>query len=301
MNEMKHRIHILTQPSEFIEVEELQRKVWPGSDVEIVPSHLLISSCQHGGLCIGVYNQEKQLVGFVYGLPGIYATPDGPRLMHYSHMLGIHPDYRDQGLGFLLKRAQWQMVRKQGVDRITWTYDPLLSRNAHLNISKLGAVCSTYHIEYYGELRDGLNIGIPTDRFEVDWWVNSRRVDRKLSRQVRRQLDLAHYLAAEAQIINPSQLDDAGFALPGEINLPFDLNADTLEKDEYPALLLVEIPANFLELKDYDLAIALKWRIHTREIFTNLFRHGYLVTDFIYLKGTRARSMYVLSHGEQTL
>lgn len=301
MDEMKHRIHILTQPSEFLAVEELQRKVWPGSDIEIIPSHLLISSCKHGGLCIGAYSKENQLVGFVYGLPGIYSTPDGPRLMHYSHMLGIHPNFRDQGLGFLLKRAQWQMVRKQGVDRITWTYDPLLSKNAHLNITKLGAVCNTYHIEYYGELRDGLNIGIPTDRFEVDWWVNSRRVERKLSRQVRRQLDLAHYLSAEAQIINPSKLDENGYPVPGELQLPFELKEDLLDKDEYPAILLTEIPANYLELKEYDKSLSFAWRLHTREIFINLFRHGYLVTDFIYLKGTRPRSMYVLSHGEQTL
>ena len=87
--------------------------------------------------------------------------------------------YRDSGIGFALKRAQWQMVRHQDLDHITWTYDPLLSRNAYLNIARLGAVCSTYRRSEYGEMRDGLNVGLPSDRFQVDWWLNSHRVQRR--------------------------------------------------------------------------------------------------------------------------
>ena len=82
--------------------------------------------------------------------------------------MGIHPDQRNSGIGFASKRAQWQMVRHQGLDHITWTYDPLLSRNAYLNIAKLGAVCNTYRRSEYGDMRDGLNVGCPPT---ASWWI----------------------------------------------------------------------------------------------------------------------------------
>jgi predicted GNAT superfamily acetyltransferase len=156
-------IKILESPEEMATLEDLQRKVWPGSDLEIVPGHMLIAAVHHGGLAIGAYSarseaDQPELIGFVFGFPCLYTTPDGPRPMHCSHMLAVHPDYRNQGIGFLLKRAQWQMVRHQSIDRIVWTYDPLLSRNAQLNIGKLGAVCNTYKRNYYGEMRDALNV-----------------------------------------------------------------------------------------------------------------------------------------------
>ena len=136
------------------------------------------------------------------------------RLIHASHMAGVHPEFRDSGQGYLLKRAQWQMVRQQGVERITWTYDPLQSRNAKLNIAKLGAVCNTYIPNYYGQMRDGLNIGMPSDRFQVDWWVNSNRVQQRLSWPKPPRLDLAHYLAAEAPYANQTQLNADGVFVP---------------------------------------------------------------------------------------
>ncbi|MBK7451366.1 MAG: GNAT family N-acetyltransferase [Anaerolineales bacterium] len=149
-------IRLLETPEEMDLVEELQRQVWPGSETDVVPKHVLITVVHNGGLVLGAFEEEK-LIGFVFGFPGLEKTPDGPRPKHCSHQMGIHPEHRDSGIGFELKRAQWQMVRHQSLDHITWTFDPLLSRNAHLNIAKLGAVCSTYRQSEYGDLRDGLN------------------------------------------------------------------------------------------------------------------------------------------------
>jgi predicted GNAT superfamily acetyltransferase len=277
-------IKILETPEEIQGVEELQRVVWPGSETDVVPMHVMRAAAHNGGLVIGAYDGER-LVGFVFGFLGLEEATNGPRLAHYSHMLGVHPDYRSHGLGFRLKRAQWQMVRHQGIDHITWTYDPLLSRNAWLNITRLGAVCNTYLREFYGSMRDGLNAGLPSDRFQVDWWVNSKRVNRRLSKHSRRPLDLAHFLAAGTRLIDPLQ---------GEFIL------ERVEGDE-ETMLLVEIPADFLSLKAVEPELALKWRMQTRAIFEVLFGRGYLVTDLVHLAGEQARSYYVLSHGEATL
>ena len=221
-------VRLLEKPEEMHAVEHLQRQVWPGSELDIVPAHLLVTAAHNGGLVIGAFidpagstsDSAGELVGFVFGFPGLYTTPDGPRSKHTSHMLGVRTDFRNRGVGYALKRAQWQMVRHQGVDLVTWTYDPLLSNNAHLNITQLGAVCNQYRRDEYGSMRDSLNSGMASDRFQVDWWVNTKRVQRRLSRQARLQLDLAHVLSTGARIVNPTQTDTAGYPVPGELN-PF--------------------------------------------------------------------------------
>lgn len=288
-------IAILESIEDIRSVEQLQRQVWPGDDIEVVPAHLLITAVQNGGLLIGAY-EDDLLVGFTFGFPGLYSTPDGPRLKHCSHMLGVLPDYESRGIGFLLKRAQWQMVRHQGLDRITWTYDPLLSRNAHLNIARLGAVCSTYLRDEYGPLRDGLNAGLPTDRFQVDWWINSRRVETRLSKRPRERLELAHYLAGGSSIINPTRLED-NQPHPTQLSTAEIIESAQATGPDQP-LLLMEIPAEFRLLRKAVPALALDWRLHIRQLAEALFAAGYIVTDFLHLPGETPRSFYVLSHGE---
>jgi len=250
-------IHLIETPEEMRLVEELQRAVWPDSETDVVPLHMLITAVHNGGLVFGAFIDGK-MVGFVFGFPGIETTPDGPRPKHCSHMLGIHPDHRDGGIGFALKRAQWQMVRHQGLDHITWTYDPLLSRNAYLNIAKLGAVCSTYRQSEYGDMRDGLNVGLPSDRFQLDWWINTRRVERRLGKHPRPTLKLTHVARSGMHpfySVHASHLTD-NLPHPPEHVPPFE-----------DRLLLAEIPSDFLALKSMDFALARDWRFFTRELF----------------------------------
>jgi predicted GNAT superfamily acetyltransferase len=297
------KLRILESPEDLLKVEAIQRVVWPGSETDVVPVHLLIAAVHNGGLIIAAEasqegRSDSPLIGFAFSFPGLQFTNNGPRPKHCSHMLAVHPDHRDSGLGFALKRAQWQMVRHQGLDLITWTYDPLLSLNAHLNIAKLGAVCNTYRREVYGEMRDGLNEGLPSDRFEVEWWLKTKRVERRLSKRARLRLDLAHYFGAGAEIINPTTTGEDGLPIPGEAHLP---QATKPETDEVASVLLVEIPSDFHSLKKTSPDLALQWRRHTRSLFEDLFTQGYLVTDFVHLQGPHPRSFYVLSHGESTL
>ena len=204
--------------------------------------------------------------------------------------MGVHPDHRDNGLGFQLKRAQWQMVRHQGLDHITWTYDPLLSRNAYLNISKLGAVCNTYRRSEYGDMRDGLNAGLPSDRFQLDWWINTTRVQRRLGKRARGTLKLENFSSAELQPLYTPLALTSGWVRPPEHFSPFN-----------DRLVLTEIPTEFMALKANDLSLARDWRFFTRDVFESAFTAGYLVTDFIFDQTDQPRSFYVLTHGESTL
>jgi len=290
---MALEIRILETPDEMQAVENLQIIVWPGNDLEIVPVHMLLAATHGGGLVIGAYDDEV-LVGFVFGFPGFDESTKGPFPRHCSHMAAVHPEYRNSGIGFKLKRAQWQIVRKQGLDHITWTYDPLQSRNANLNIAKLGAVCNKLSRDYYGEMRDEINAGYPSDRFTVDWWVNSNRVKQRLRKKPRLKMDLAHYFGAGASIVNPSRLSDQGLPIPSQATQDLELFAES------PVILLVEIPANIQDIRVENPGLALEWRLHTRMIFENLFSLGYLITDFVFLSGKQPRSFYVMTHGEAT-
>jgi predicted GNAT superfamily acetyltransferase len=283
-------IHFLETLEEMSAVEALQREVWPGSETDIVPAHLLITVVHNGGVVLGAFDNDR-LIGFVFGFPGLETTPDGPRPKHCSHMLGVHSEYRDGGVGFALKRAQWQMVRHQGLDHITWTYDALLSRNAYLNIARLGAVCSSYRRSEYGEMRDGLNAGLPSDRFQLDWWINTKRVERRLSKRARPTLSLNHLMRVGVRPLYSLQSGANPWPRPPEHIPAFDAQ-----------LIAAEIPSDFMALKSADFSLARDWRFFSREFFEMAFGRGYIVTDFVFdHKEEAARSFYILTDGESTL
>ncbi len=293
---MNIQIQLLDNADQMAALESLQAEIWPGSAVDVVPIHLMVTVARNGGMVIGAFDDDR-LVGFVFGFPGLALFEGEVKPKHCSHMTGVHPDYQSQGIGFALKQAQWQMVRHQGLDLITWTYDPLESRNAILNIAKLGGICHTYQREFYGEMRDTINLGLPSDRFQVDLWVNGPRATERISKKPRARLDLAHYLEGGISAINPTTINEDGLPVPPQE--PVELPGPSDEARE--ALVMVEIPADFQQIKMDSPELALAWRMHTREIFETFFARGYLVTDAIYLPGTNSRSFYVLIDGEAQL
>ena len=283
-------IRLLETLEEMTAVEDLQREVWPGSETDVVPAHLLITVVHNGGVVLGAFVGD-QLVGFVFGFPGLEFTPDGPRPKHCSHMAGVLPGHRDSGIGFALKRAQWQMVRHQSLDHVTWTYDPLLSRNAYLNIARLGAVCSTYRRSEYGEMRDEVNAGLPSDRFQVDWWINTKRVERRLGKHARPALKLGHLARVGVRPFYTLETGSGNLVRPPQ-------HVPALETQ----LIAAEVPSDFLALKAADFPLARDWRFFSREFFETAFAKGYIVTDFIFDPGENTpRSFYILVDGESTL
>lgn len=280
-------IRSLHNSAEMHAVEAVQRQVWPGDNTSIVPSHLLLTAAHNGGLVLGAYAAEV-LVGFVFGFVGTRpASGDagpGPRLKHCSHMLAILPAYRNQHIGMRLKWAQRQHVLHQGIELITWTYDPLEARNAHLNIARLGTVCHSYLQNLYGAMTDALNMGLPSDRFQVDWWIASPRVARR--RQQPPQPPAATVILPH--LLNPSQ---SGHPWP---------HPATVTLSPTSSQVLVEIPPDFQNLKRTDASLALAWRLHTRELFTQLFAQGYTADSFIRatMEG-RQRAFYGLRRSPQ--
>lgn len=277
------QIHSLETPEELAQVIVLQCIVWPGSELEIAPSHVLLTAAHHGGLVAGAFIGD-QLAGFLFSFLGFQQTRQGQRLKHCSHMLGVHPDFRGMGIGAALKIYQRGFVLGQGLDLITWTYDPLLARNARLNVAKLGAVCNTYLADLYGNLDDDLNAGLPTDRLQVDWWIDTPWVEEHVSGRLPQPGRAAH-LAAGARILNPP-------ANHGRPEPPTTPAPDA----PLPATVLLEVPADFLALKAVDPAAALSWRLATRNAFRALFDRGYVIGDFVYEPGPPVQAAYVLSH-----
>ena len=165
------------------EVEQLQREIWGVEDLEVYPALALKPQKEVGAILIGAF-AEGRLAGFVFGFPGIL---NGETIIH-SDMLGISPAYRSHGLGYLLKRAQREAAIKIGVNRITWTFDPLQSRNAHLNFGKLGVIADRYYVDYYGVTSSFLH-RFGTDRLWVTWLLNSERVKARMEGNVAPRAD----------------------------------------------------------------------------------------------------------------
>jgi len=282
-------IRPLDSNADFEELEEVQRAIWPGSELIVVPMHLLTTVAHNGGLVLGAFD-EGHMVGFVFGFLGTddreSHRPAMARLKCCSHQLGVVPEYRDQGVGRQLKLAQRRWALDQGVRLVTWTFDPLESRNANLNIARLGCVSQTYKRNVYGEMGDELNRGLPSDRFQVDWWITSNRVKQRLSGK-RPPLSEAQMLSAGATVVNPPLPSATGWPAPPDEAIWPDAT-----------LALVEIPGDFQSLKQSDRSLAFDWRLHTREVFERLFDDGYIVTDFIHQRQPFSRGVYLLARSE---
>ena len=258
-------IHALSTVEEFKHAEILQRDVWMITDTtEIVPKDLMIVVQKNGGLALGAYNSANEMIAFLFGFPG--RTTDN-HYKHCSHMMGVLPSYRHSGVGEALKLRQRDFVLNQGLDLITWTVNPLEGGNAALNFGKLGVICRKFDRNLYGEMTDNLNHGLPSDRFEVEWWIKSPRVQKRLNQKP--VLRIKEMQQAGAQFVNKTVFEQ-GIRIPKEIFLTMDV-----------PMLLIETPADFQAVKATSLKTALAWSEQTRVIFETCFKNGYMVTEFI--------------------
>ena len=129
---------------------------------EITPN--LLQAMVHSGSYLSGAFIDNKIVGAAFAFP---ATNDGLHL--HSHMTAVLPEFRDKGVGYALKIDQWNWAKKKNYTHLSWTFDPLVRRNAKLNIAKLGVDISAYHPNFYGEMPDALNAGDESDRLMVSW------------------------------------------------------------------------------------------------------------------------------------
>ena len=266
----KFVIRPVSQFEEMAAIQNIQRLAWDMlPDADLVPLNFFKAAAYNGGQVLAAYDGD-QPVGFVLSIPGVLNKPKTPiegikstRYKLHSVMMGIHPDYQNRGIGFQLKVAQREFARKQGVQLISWTFDPLMSRNAWLNLTKLGAVIETYELSYYGS-----NDGWPQDRFVVDWWISSNRVEARIRGQ-RQPLPLEAFISAQAEFIT-CEWDPSDYPLPPESG-----------KGGVESVILLEFPADIAKIRQAAPAVALKWRHYLREALTHYFERDYLLTDVV--------------------
>ncbi|HWR53137.1 MAG TPA: GNAT family N-acetyltransferase [Bryobacteraceae bacterium] len=167
---MSVEARLLTTVEEFAAAVRLQQQIWGFSDVELLPVRLFVVASKIGGQSFGAYDQGR-MVAFTIAIPGLKKTPCGPKPYLHSHMLGVCPEYRDRGVGRLLKYAQRERAIADGFDLMEWTFDPLELKNAYFNLERLGAVVRRYVLNQYGTTTSPLHGGMPTDRCVAEWYL----------------------------------------------------------------------------------------------------------------------------------
>lgn len=233
-------------------VEQTEKVVW---NMSPLPLHQTFTAINNGGIILGAFSDDK-IVGFLYGFPGF----DGKEPYLCSHMLGILPEYRKGGLGMRMKFEQAKVAREKGYSKITWTYDPLESLNAYLNLHKLGAVGAYYKVNHYGDMNDKLNKGLPTDRIQIKWDIcNNRRNSQQSTTIIENKilLKMNHFMKP---VMTRNYKNN--FPLT---NGPW----------------FVAIPDNFQDIKVENDDLAKEWRFKSSTIFQELFSAGYKATDLI--------------------
>lgn len=237
-------------------VQNLEKDVW---NMEPIPLHQIITASQNGGLLLGAFVNEE-MIGFCYSFPGFL---EGQNYL-CSHMLGIHPSHQGKGVGVRLKQVQKELAYEKGYNLITWTYDPLETRNAYLNLSKLRAFCSIYMENCYGEMEDNLNRGLPSDRFKVEWWINSSHISKRQEDYMKQAQHIFQWIQSKNH-------------LPKLINIEQGLHC--IATMDQP--ILVPVPSSFQQVKNKDYELAIDWRFKTREIFQTLFSYQYVAVSLI--------------------
>ena len=165
-----------TTIEEFDGCVALQREAFGLPDLELSPRRHLIVSRQAGGWTLGAFVADR-MVGFVHHL----AAVRGDEVFGYSHMMAVAKDYQNKGVGVRLKWAQRERAMKEGRRLIKWTWDPMMARNAHFNLNRLGATVETYAANFYGtdystDASLTEKVGLPSDRLIATWNLDSERV-----------------------------------------------------------------------------------------------------------------------------
>ena len=241
---MQIAYRLCTTNEDFTAIKKLETQVWQMPEAEAITTHTLHVLKYIGGIVMGAFD-DGQMIGMAVSFP----TQAKGQL--WSHMAAVLPEYQGQGIGYQIKQAQRDIAVKMGYSHMHWTFDPAMRGNAHFNFHLLGAYANIYHENFYGMMSDGINAGVPSDRFEAIW-------------------DLTQATAEKEPI--PSNVS---FLLASD-NLTPIISAQA--SDTYHA---VQCPYDYRALKAQSLNLAIEWRYKMREVLSSAFEQGYRVIDFV--------------------
>ncbi|HEY6264630.1 MAG TPA: GNAT family N-acetyltransferase [Candidatus Acidoferrum sp.] len=180
---------------EFHRCVDLQREIWGEADLEVEPATMFVVAAHTGGQVLGAFDGDE-LVGYTLAVVGLRgATP-----YFHSHMTGVQSEYRDRGVGRMLKLFQRDEALGRGIRLIEWTFDPLELRNAHFNLNRLGAICRKYEPNLYGVTTSPLHRGLQTDRLVAEWHLDSARVVAAIEDLVKEAVEAPTVIAMPAEL-----------------------------------------------------------------------------------------------------
>ena len=261
---------------------QLEQQVWGLSDADVTPLATAIAAQAAGAFWLGAFD-KNDLIGIAYAFPSLHNRHAG----FHSHLLAVRDPYGHHGVGYKLKLAQRERALAVGVAEITWTFDPLRSRNAHLNFAKLGVTSNKYIVDFYGPQTSSPLHANSTDRLWVLWKLGSRRVGERLQGKHTRAevLDTLSHLEPLVRF--------HGDGVPVLGDLPTALSRQRIA---------IEIPADMDRIEHDDMPLARKWREATRAAFSAAVRSGFVVTEFCRsIRGQQGPGAYLLEKEEPDL
>lgn len=237
-------------------VARLCTQIWQGSSEPPLTTELLWALDKAGNYVVGAFD-GPDLVGACVGVFGAPAA----RILH-SHIAGVAPEVRSHDVGFAIKVHQRAWAMQRDVELIEWTYDPLVARNAHINVTKLGACPVEYLPNFYGGMRDVINNGDDTDRLLVHWVLDSPAV--AAASAGRRRLRTAVSEGKRGAVVALGVSDDGA---PATGRFGADIS-------------LVAVPADIEQLRVRNPALRRDWRFAVRESLVTLMEEGGRITGF---------------------
>ena len=278
ISSQKILIRDLDSFDDLLQVKAVEKEVWGMADDDSLPMTLAVALQAAGNIFLGAFDGPR-LVGFAFGFLG---REHGRSTIH-SHMLAVVEEYRQHDLGRRLKLAQRDRALAMGIHEMTWTFDPLQSRNAHFNLAKLGVISDTYKADFYGTETSSVLHRNGTDRLWVRWQLDSESVRNRIAGKDSR----AESLDALSHLVPLVAFNGDG--KPAITNL-----AESLARQR----VSIEIPGDILAVEKSDMDLARQWRQATRWAFTHALAAGFVVTDFCRtLRGQQGPGGYLLQKG----
>lgn len=242
-------------PDDIRKGVEVIKNAWGADDLSTIMKDFLTGVRSNGGLVLLAYENDD-VVGISFAFVGYRKN----NVYLYSHMTGVRNDYKNSGLGRMLKLKQREWAIENNFNLISWTFDPLQGLNSNFNLRKLGAISRTYKRNHYGTMVDSLNFGMRSDRVVAEWCIKSKHVEKRINDIFNKYSDL------EDSIITKEKYD---YRIPIDVNL-------SLEKNTFR----VEIPRDINYIKSKNLQDAISWREFTSKVYEHYFSKGYILIDF---------------------